>query len=828
MIKKFTGFTGFILGFAGLFLFAIGATAQQCGMEGKNVFVLNINSNGKPVKGLKVYLVDEAGAPYLYEKPQSSKSNKTYKAAWDTLFFYENANFNKHKHPERVFFKAAGDNYVVIFNEINEDKKKNHLLKGYQALIVDVDGKANGGDFGKHLVRLKYRNSVNICYTHFLTSEPNNPPDPPRIKDVGGQYFTPININLSEPIVNVDSTQIGFMFNYHYDTLRNTKGFDSLYGISSITIRRQYDFKVVQKIDFPGKAWVGETLLKTMVEFEDFYKNHPEPIEDFRILNSYKVENNTLILRHWYYVYNPKTDLYTLDTFLSAYPNIIINHYTGNLSYKLTEVVSNGIYQDTYTLEAGKWVRMRQFTPNPQTVERTAPADPNSLELLVHEVKWLAPGNKKVSIRQFKTYGLQAVADTFWFVNTSGESLNLKNMSPAKVKGLTYSERVRANDTGFIAISELVYIYPTMLETKTLVSNPFPELVLESAIFILGSEVNERMLDGLRQKWVYNSTDSIFIKTLSFYPDGKPKAFGIMAIGDTTLYGTWLHCDTNGVLKGQIYSKKLHLMAYGNSKMDYQKCKVKAKVNGKWISMNSRYINSTNVIYVLPQTDSITVKNSFGSNHLKITNFQNYANENYTYVYLVKPNQFSINIGGAETPITFINDQYRIEPDMRYIQQHWKNGFTQEAFIKWFNSNYPGLQSIQLYLFDQEIIIDLSLKSVAEKSRLLAQLVNQPEIYSISQLIEFPEGTTTFAYRSGSFLLDYNLSNDRAKQLIESAGFTYTGSMAYSGAHHQFIYKKKLLDKQFYTVFNKTCTLPDVVSGNLNFYSRASLDKMDE
>jgi hypothetical protein len=194
--------------------------------------------------------------------------------------------------------------------------------------------------------------------------------------------------------------------------------------------------------------------------------------------------------------------------------------------------------------------------------------------------------------------------------------------------------------------------------------------------------------------------------------------------------------------------------------------------------------------------DSLKLYNKMGQNGLKI-NYKTLADQNYQQIYLIARNQYSISINGFQMPVELIPNLYRVQPDWVGMQKLNNGKYGQEHFLEYFKFKYPRLVSSIQLLYESEVIIDLNRVSDSEKKYRLETLENDEMIQSISQLIELPGSRITFCDRIGTLIMNYNLSYDSVKTIINSFDFKYHGPISGTGNYYQFSYNQKLIGRHF-------------------------------
>lgn len=178
-----------------LMLLSARLSAQQCGWEGLNAFVLDVHTQAsrEKIKGLKIYLVGEDDKPYFWEtRLPPTRREMTWHTEYEPMVFWDNAARRlkmKNSFPPRdVRCVGAEDHYMILINDASANPPP-----VYKALIVDIDGPENGGWLQSILVPLDFGRSVNLCQTGFVGHKPDSTSHHSRLCEDGLPY-APIEI----------------------------------------------------------------------------------------------------------------------------------------------------------------------------------------------------------------------------------------------------------------------------------------------------------------------------------------------------------------------------------------------------------------------------------------------------------------------------------------------------------------------------------------------------------------------------------------------------------------------------------------------------------
>jgi hypothetical protein len=813
-------------------IFSAPILAQQCGFEGTNVFALNVHLSNKSelIKGLKIYLVNENNEPYLTETRIYDKSKKKYGTRYDTLFFWDNLKAKKHKNTNdkyrKYYLQGAGESYVILIPESQNYFERGTFSPVYRARIVDIDGTKNGGYFTTRVVRLDYAQSANVCNSGILDYPPSQRPNPTRIKSINGGSFVPMDINLSylSPLI-ADTGIVKHMYRTKRDTLRNIKGEDSLFAIREIEIKNYRTLIPVQKIVFPEKFWCGNVLIENLPEYYDFYNNNPRDVKDFRILvENKKGDDNRFHKRYLNYVYSENSNRYESDTLLDRYWDVEINTLKKTLTRAVYKKDTLGEIKITYRLFKHGWDIESIEKPTIPKKELPIPRKPELINPSKYCLRWLDMPPQTIRIIEAKANYYETVRDSFRFINSCDHTIYPAEIILIKDLGITMSKSVKPNDTGYVYYKEHVSISPNGITFHERYFKPDEQNLFRLRYFIAGNATQRRNLenDGLEYS-AYLPQDSSFkeVLTLDFYR--RPRSLGLKAQNDTTHYGNWRFWNEEGKEHYKTFSKKLVCEVQTFESLDKERVSFKAKKNGTWINLSSWPYLSANEVYVSEDMDSLQAFNSKGSNKFKI-NYKNFGNDNYLNFYLLKKNQYSLSLNGSSFPIELVPNVYRIQPDWVSLQKISNGLYSQDFFIDYFKKKFPDLKQVLHGEFENELLIDLNEMPASERKNTLKQLIKEETIQSIGQLITVPGNRTTFCDRNGQFAMNYNLPYDSVRKIIIGMDMQYHGTINGTGNHHQFTYNHKLIDRSFFDLYNNACKHPDVISGSLNFYFRATLD----
>jgi hypothetical protein len=803
--------------------------AQQCGFEGKNAFVLtpHLSYNGDLIKGLKIYLVNENNDPYVTKSKVFNTKKKRFENRFDTLCFWEN---NKAKdlkkqsgYYPKFHLKGAGNAYIISVPELEDYKERGTFMPVYQALIKDVDGKLNDGDFGVRIVRLNYAHSVNICQSGIMHNEPNNPPNPGHIKRMDGGYFMPITVNLSfRNSLIADTGLVKHMYRTKKDTLFNRNGEDSLYAIKEIEIKNYRTLVTVQNIKLLQKLWAGNILIDKIVEYDDFFGDNPRDVKDFRILvSNTKGIDDQFHKRYLNYIYDEITNLYRSDTALDNYADVEINKSTGDITRSVYLSDSNGLTKITYRYKNYKWELV--------SIDRPKKIKPDQRSIPVIDkpsfscISWIDEPIKAKVIYASENY-YQTLRDTFRFINTCDKSIHLIDLMVGKNPDFSYTPSVAPSDTGYIYYQKILTINPNRIIFHENAIRPDPQSLLKINYSVIGKNaIVEKTNDHSLSYSVKMMNDSIFKEVITMNQKGQPLHFGIMSIGDTVRYGQWKFWNETGIETYKTYSRKVIYMVKDFEEQPIESLNFKVKKNGEWMALKSWRILGNHHVYISEGMDSLKIFTKTASNAFKL-NFKNLANENYQHVYLINKNQYALSMNGFQMPVELIPNIYRVQPDWVAMQNLNGGKYGQEFFIEYFKTKYPHLLSSVLWLFNSEVIIDLNKFTEAMKNNMLKNLEKDKMILCISQLVKLPGSRITFCDRSGTLIMNYNLSYDSVKTVFKTFNFTYNGPITGTGNYYQFTYNNKIIDQHFFDIYNKACEHADVISGSLNFYFKTEID----
>lgn len=813
-----------------LILFIISdSIAQQCGFEGQNAFVIDAHlSNEKElIKGLKIYLVNENNEPYVTKTKVLNAKKTRYETQFDTIIFWGNTKAKSLKKQEgpyhRFYLKGAGNTYIVSLPEYEDYKEKGTFMPVYRAWIEDVDGKKNGGDFGIRVVSLNYAHSVSICGSGIMHNEPNIHHNPPQIKRMDGGYFMPMDVNMSyRPSLIADTGLVKHMYRTKRDTLFNSNGNDSLFGIKEIEIKNYRTLIPVQKIVMPQILWVGNIMIENVVEYHDFFGDNPRDVKDFRILvSNTRGIDGQFHKRYLNFVYNEDANHYDSDKAMDNYADVEINKSTGAITRTEFLTDTYGKTKITYRYTKNKWDLLSIEKPKkPEQNQTFVPTPPKPSFSCI---TWIDEPKKTKVIHASELYYI-TLKDTFRFINSCDQSLHLASLIVGHNSDFSYSPSVGAFDTGYVYYQKLLTINPNRIIFHESAIKPDSYNTLNLNYIIVGKNARiTKTGDEAKKYCVFAGTDSIFLEVLTVNQMSQPITFGTMAIDDTTRYGNWKLWDSTGNETYKTYSRKVIYSVKIFNGQTLEAVNFKVKKEGAWINLKSWLILDSRHVYISEGMDSLKLYNKMGQNGLKI-NYKTLADQNYQQIYLIARNQYSISINGFQVPVELIPNLYRVQPDWVGMQKLNNGKYGQEHFLEYFKFKYPRLVSSIQLLYESEVIIDLNRVSDSEKKYRLETLENDEMIQSISQLIELPGSRITFCDRIGTLIMNYNLSYDSVKTIINSFDFKYHGPISGTGNYYQFSYNQKLIDRHFFDIYNKACALPDVISGSLSFYFKAEVD----
>lgn len=793
-----------------LLAFFFPAWAQVCPYAQLNAFTLHIHTqkSKKKIPGLRVYLLDGYNRPLTNTILIQDGAEGT-RIITDTIDFWETPDTSRLADMQRLTgngLMGAERNYAVTVKSCYNYATAPTSCPIYKALIVDVDGNANGGYFPPKIIYLPYALSVNICATRFHTHLPKG------IRNEGGKPYQPIDVVLDEKVkpakLKVKPHQV--YFQPLVDTIKSQRGQDSLYGLRAVLVRDFSTWQIIQSCNMPFPYhYIPAIHFATMIENADFYFDNPAGIPDFRAeyFGEYDEKAGYYNRRHYHYTYDPKTQLYVSDTALNNSMNVFfhgLEKYCGRYRRSREGNVFTGYYEER---KNGQWIfRKEEYIPI-QT--------PKPEPLVTYQcVEWIGGESHYRPVYDCSKDEKYQVTlrDTFVFVNHCREAMLF---SSDTIPFFRYPKLVQPGDTGIIYFSKVTTVNPKTIiffeYTGWRQLNDLYGLNPKISIVLVGAETQKTYVNNQIQRVSYPSEDEPFEYELLVHSGGQPKSFGLRRKNSDQQPGAWRFWNEagiaqNGVINSYRFSLKVRIdsLQYSN---DFS---VRIKENGAWnepFSWKDKY--SSRAFYVSDKIDSILVFEGPVYNTFKIDVNNPYGN-GLSEIFLLKPNEPYIYISNIRYPLAFTNHCYAIEwnwPELRKLKTTITGAPGAED---WLLKKYPELKFFRIFNQLEQKAINLSHLNESRRKTLLEALLADTVIFRLAQIAQLNYSYRTYFHPTITVEFNPGLKEGEARTIAERYGFRYETTAAYGSNSHQFSYRGKMIDEAFLKAINLLAVDPRV------------------
>lgn len=805
-----------------------GLPAQQCAFDNYYLFVVHPHypNNNKKITDLKMYLVDENDQPV--RAAVTYKEHKQWKTRSDTLFFWDNE--EKVQQFERPLFRRKyyniGNPYVVAFRLNILTLKDPMKYPVYKLKIEGGHNKKTNKPFPPQIFFLPIQKAVRICNNAVLENYKYDEP----VKTLDGKPFEPIDIIVNQNTDNegkvVDENKgLQYLVRFNYQPTDEPAEGITTYTINAARIYNTWNGKLHQDIYIPGKIRSADKESKNSIEFEDFYNRNITEAKDFSVLTDSWRDLEIKINRNHtnFYIFNTATKKYELDTALSNYNDVFYDKPTKKM--RRYDFIATAVSRTSLTYEFNnrQWKLIDKneelFNPTPPPIKYSPKAC-----ILFNEKSHTLPMQAV-----FGTNASRLITDTFWLYNGCDDTVYIskvqsstrdffsinqtllpKQQTPLLFKGIIQNSSFDFNTNNYWC--SLTLADNTLLTfniTVPVVSNKM------SVVYNKDSTVNYAIEKNDKKRY----TMAVFT-----YPNGHLKSKGLVLDGDTTLKaGTWRYSkDGTWQVDVEVYSKAIFLSAfedtYGGQHTNF---KISVLENGKWKQPITDIHNNELRFFVTNETDSIIAYTDSASYTFDLS-YNKLPEQISKQIYLLKPGQRSLSIGGYTMPFNTIEDSYTLIPNYSILKSRLRTTYQiTDSIIAALKQNYPKLMYV--YVSRNQRGISLSGLTENEKKQLLLRLDQDSSIGFVCQLF-----TTTNKQRIGYCnnivyaYIDVD-KPDKFKKTAQELGFTdITEDVGYN--RFFLTYKSKMIDEDFFDAFKKLTENKLVERAYFNTYMEAEPD----
>jgi hypothetical protein len=811
--------------------------AQQCGYDNYYLFVVNVHTknDAERIPKLRMYLVDEQDKPYtadvLYNE-NAGKRNGDEHGKWrhktDTLFFWDNKLIKKSAEVKpllRQKFYNLGDYYVVAF-WLDIVKLKDPLKHPiYKLKIESGANDLTGNLYAAQTFHLPLNKSVRICNNGVADNfKPSNP-----VETMDGKEFKPIDILLNEEYqqVAVDEQKNSLQYAVRFDFIENPNQPLDLteYNIVNAKIYNTQTGKLHQEIYIPSKSISINKENKNIVQFIDFYDRKIEEAKDFSVQMERWRDLEHLVYkeRTHFYIFNPSTKQYQLDTALSNYEDVFYYLPLKKMRRYEYVITDKSKIKNTYQLDNKKWVLIDKneilFKPDPPKIK-------------------YAPKNCILFGDKYHTLPLQAVIgnnatklikDTFWLYNACDDTVHIlkvqssnrdffsinQTLLPKQKTPLVFNGILQNSSFDFITKNFSCYL--TLADNHTLgFEVSVPTVSNNATVFYhKDSSVNYAIAQQKNKRY----SNAFFT-----YPNGNLRAQGFIQDGDTSFkVGKWQFYK-EGVwgMDEVVYSKEISLTAFDtDNASQHTNFEIKVLENGKWKQPIIDVDNNMKSFYITKETDSIlaftdTTSYGFALPYNKIP-----ANISMQF-FLLKPDERTLKIGYYRMPFSVVKDQYTIIPDYSKFTNKNKTTYQiTDSILQSLQKKYPKIATV--YVSKHQRGIDLRNLSYDEQYKVIMKLTNDSCIAFVCNLFTVMN-KNRIAFCNNEVYAEINIYKaEEFKQAALALGFK--NIRADMGSNRFWLtHESKLIDNGFFEAFDKLTQHPLVLSAHFNSYHEPELD----
>ena len=800
------------------------AHAQQCGYDHYYLFAVNVHAplSETKIPNLKMYLTDEKGTACKAEV--IFMEDRQWKHRMDTLFFWDNYSIRKNDGSRPLIrrrFYNLGDYYLVAFRLETNDLKNPLKYPVYQLKIEVGINKLTGQSYPEQFFHLPLEKSIRICNNGILDDFRLVTP----VQTLDKKDFKPIDIILGsnestalaeDPMSQYPKFAVRFEYAKSINAVAYNREEFKVKGASIYDVRNG---KVIQQLDIPSSVMSQSTTSNRLLQSGDFYQREIKEALDFSVImeewrdtifNAHRKKTN-------YYLFNPKTKRYALDSFLSRETDL--TYYPPlkkfrRLEYLLTE--KSKIIND-YELMKKEWKlidRREEFFPAFKPKVKYPPGACLFFAEKYHRlpVKVVNGTNATVAVKDsFRIYN--NCDDTIQILSVKSPNRDYFHISqtllPHQYTTLSFDGFVSSSSFDFTTKS--FYCYLGLADNTTLgFSIDIPTVSNNSK---LAYRADSTLIYSIAQR-----PHTRFSKVTFTYPDGNIRATGYLQDGDTALkVGKWQYYENGEWKLSEVIYSKMVTLSVLNEQYSYGKKPVSIKVreDGIWKEPVVHKENGAQTIYVTAQTDSIAAFSDSLSYRFRLP-YQEIPDNIQLPFYLLKPGERTMKIGYYHTPFTTVSNHYTIIPDYTFLRNTKKTTYQiTDSIIQVLHGLYPKMA--QVYVSKNMRGLSVEHLSAAEKEQLFGKLRADKGIAFISQLFMITD-RQAFTYCNNQVFLELKVNQpDEIKKAALAIGFSDMqadmGNNRYS-----LTYQHKMIDEDFFDAFRKLTELPGVMGVYFNHY----------
>ncbi len=312
--------------------------------------------------------------------------------------------------------------------------------------------------------------------------------------------------------------------------------------------------------------------------------------------------------------------------------------------------------------------------------------------------------------------------------------------------------------------------------------------------------------------WYAFETDSLRYE-LVVDEDGFQRSYGLAHRRTGERYGNWRFWNEKREEGFRRYSKLLRLGVHTADSDGYARARVQVRKGGKWVAPFSWETPRSVSLFVEDGTDSVRVLADGASNAFSI-NYFNLPDEVHHEIWLIPNGGDYLRTDAFNLPFTPIPGQYAVVWDWAWMQRQNGDGTvpSEDKLRAALLAKYPDITPL-----GEPLVLDMSRLSESRQQEIIQNLLREPQIARLSQLIQMPRVPPAFAEGQITLRLSPYLKQERILAICNQNGFNYLGQVHMSGGLYNLRYEPKLIDGEFYRRYNRFFEDVDVWEGWVEF-----------
>lgn len=799
-----------------------GSTAQQCGYDYHNMFIIDIRDAGEkiPSKNIQVFLVDDQ-LNLVYENV-SVKEKKGYRSESRPVEIVPNAQRKSRGTKE---FPRAEDYHIVLISSKKGPKAPTPVY--FAQIIQNKD---------TSYYRLPYERSLNIC-ANKIYSDHKIYQERKMIQE-NGEDFVPILIDLSIPETPLmpefplDNIIIRYIFEQEKD-LKSGKPISEEKCVKKIEILDYHTLFCIQELKPTEAYYFTPRDAHQHIKEIDVFGDNPPGIKDFII--TYREENigpgKWLEIYRDYFLFNERKQGYDRWTSLSEYPNVIVD-LEGFPSRHTVEDVNSERIKKFYIFNGENWKLDRTTTEylEPEYSQEAPKVNLPPTHDLSQCLSFIG-GNeqmRKVVYGNSDEYGHVIYKDTLYIQNRCDKALGLKitgatapdyfkfpkAIGPGRQMPVPFQIEEMSNDDQISKYTQYGGVISSFEEN----------LSLSLSYFVAGK--NTAIFDDTGSKIIKfksKSTNGMSAFVVEVDENSKPLSSGNELLNSDKRVGQWIFYSADGKVESSIQYDKLMMLLLINGPENWDNIKPEIRENGIWKTPAHINVDKGFRFYCNEAVDSIRVITDEGKGEC-LYNFKESNNNSGAQLYIIKPNQDFIYSYGSKMPITY-SEQYKI----RWDYAAFPNGFLNypNELIQQIEKIRKRFPDVNVYLddpYENNYTLDLTGTSPERKKEIQNYIIENPYVLGLSQMVTPGNIEPTYADFLISIVFHNSTIPSQFKDIVEKYGFTQLTQTF--GTTHLYTakYTGKICDREFYAAINALSRESGIVNVGPEFFLHITHD----